>query len=241
MNPPPRLIAFDTSTERMAVALQSPAGAALLDEPGGAAASATLLPRIGRLLADAGLAHADLDCIAFGRGPGAFTGLRTACAVAQGLAFGAGKPVLAIDSLLIVAEDARLQAGASGVFDVGVAMDARMDELYAAAYRFNGTAWQVLAEPALLALPALAEAWRGLALHAVAGSAWSAFGARLAVPAPRVFAHEQGRAAALLRLALASAAAGEGVDAAEALPLYLRDKVALTTREREAARAAAVP
>lgn len=235
----PRLIAFDTSTERMAVALQSAASAALLDEAGGAAASATLLPRVAGLLADAQLVHAELDFIAFGRGPGAFTGLRTACSVAQGLAFGTGRPVLPIDSLLIVAEDARVQAGLPVPFDVGVAMDARMDEIYAAAYRFNGTAWQVLAEPALLALPALAEAWAGLALHAVAGSAWSAFGERLAVPAPRVFAHEQGRAAALLRLALAAAAAGEGVDAAQALPLYLRDKVALTTREREAARAAA--
>ena len=238
---PPRLIAFDTSTERMAIALQAPAGATLLDEPGGAAASATLLPQIRRLLAGAGLAHTDLDFVAFGRGPGAFTGLRTACAVAQGLAFGIGKPVLAIDSLLIVAEDARLQAGAAGPFDVGVAMDARMDEIYAAAYRFNGTAWETLAEPALLALPALADAWRGLSLHAVAGSAWAAFGQRLQAPAPRVFAQQQGRAAALLRLALRAAAAGQGVDAAQALPLYLRDKVALTTREREAARAAAVP
>ena len=130
MSPPPRLIAFDTSTERMAVALQSAAGAALLDEAGGAAASATLLPRIARLLADAQLVHADLDFIAFGRGPGAFTGLRTACSVAQGLAFGAGRPVLPIDSLLVVAEDARVQAGAPGPFDVGVAMDARMDEIY---------------------------------------------------------------------------------------------------------------
>jgi tRNA threonylcarbamoyladenosine biosynthesis protein TsaB len=238
MSAPPCLIAFDTSTERMAVALQSPAGTALLNEPGGAAASATLLPQVARLLAGAGLAHADLGFVAFGRGPGAFTGLRTACAVAQGLAFGIGRPVLPIDSLLIVAEDARVQAGATGPFDVGVAMDARMNELYAAAYRFNGTAWQVLREPALLALPALAPAWAGLALDAVAGSAWAAFGDQLARPGARVYMQEQDRAAALLRLAQAAAAAGEGVDAALALPIYLRDKVAQTTREREAARAA---
>jgi len=239
MTAPPRLIAFDTSTERMAVALQSPAGAALRNEPGGAAASATLLPQVARLLADAGMAHADLDFVAFGRGPGAFTGLRTACAVAQGLAFGIGRPVLSIDSLLIVAEDAHAQAGAPPTFDVGVAMDARMGEVYAAAYRFNGTAWAVLREPALLGLPALAEAWQGLAPDAVAGSAWAAFGDRLAAPTARVFIQEQDRAAALLRLALRAAAAGEGMDAAMALPLYLRDKVAQTTLEREAARAAA--
>lgn len=241
MTAPLRLIAFDTSTERMAVALHTAAGTALRDEPGGAAASATLLPVVQQLLAAAGLRPADLGFVAFGRGPGAFTGLRTACAVAQGLAFGIGCPVLPVDSLLIVAEDARQQAAADGHFDVGVAMDARMDEVYAAAYRFNGTAWTVLREPALRSLPAMAQAWSGLSLDAVAGSAWAAFEGRLAPPAARVFPHEQGRAAALLRLALAAAAAGEGVDAALALPLYLRDKVAQTTREREAARAAVAP
>jgi tRNA threonylcarbamoyladenosine biosynthesis protein TsaB len=97
----------------------------------------------------------------------------------------------------------------------------------------------VLYAPALLGLPALAEAWQGLALDAVAGSAWAAFGERLVAPTARVFAQEQDRAAALLRLAQRAAAAGEGVDAALALPLYLRDKVAQTTREREAVRAAA--
>ena len=79
----------------------------------------------------------DLDAIAFGAGPGAFTGLRTACSVAQGLAFGATLPVLAVDSLMVVAEAAREAADAgdgSGPFDVHVAMDARMDEIYAAAY-----------------------------------------------------------------------------------------------------------
>jgi tRNA threonylcarbamoyladenosine biosynthesis protein TsaB len=241
MTAAPRLIAFDTSTERMAVALQSAAGTALLNEPGGVVASATLLPQVARLLGGAGLAYTELDFIAFGRGPGAFTGLRTACAVAQGLAFGIGRPVLPIDSLLVVAEDARRQAGDPGAFDVGVAMDARMNEVYAAAYRFNGTAWSVLRPPALLALPALAEAWSGLALDAVTGSAWPTFGDRLVAPTACVFAQEQDRAAALLRLALRAVAAGEGVDAALALPLYLRDKVAQTTREREAARAAAVP
>ena len=235
-----RLIAFDTSTERMAVALQCAAGATLLNEPGGAAASATLLPQVARLLAGAGLAYADLDFIAFGRGPGAFTGLRTACAVAQGLALGIGRPVLPIDSLLIVAEDARVQAGTAGELTVGVAMDARMNEIYAAAYHFNGTAWRVLQAPALRGLAEQAEAWDGLALDAVAGSAWAAFEGRLAAPpAAHVFAQEHDRAAALLRLALNAAAAGEGVDAALALPLYLRDKVAQTTREREAVRAAA--
>jgi len=233
------LLCFDTSTERMAVALSGPCGAWVANSAGGAAASAGLLPQAAQLLARAGLAYRDLDAIAFGRGPGAFTGLRTACAVAQGLAFGLARPVLLIDSLLIVAEDARVQAGVGeeGPFDIGVAMDARMDEVYAAAYRWQGGAWTERQPPALLSLAACQAAWPGQRLDAVAGSAWAAFGARLSPPAP-CFAAEQDRAAALLRLAVSAHAAGAGVDAGLALPLYLRDKVAQTTQEREALKSA---
>ena len=129
-----RLLAFDTSTEQMAVALHDGSRAFVRDEAGGPAASARLLPLIAELLAAAGLRHADLQAIAFGRGPGAFTGLRTSCAVAQGLAFGLGLAVLPLDSLMLVAEDARAATGCS---EVAVVMDARMDELYAARYRFD--------------------------------------------------------------------------------------------------------
>ena len=238
---PPRVLAFDTATESLAVALAAPGGPWWVDAPGGAAASATLLPQVHRLLATAGLVPAALDYIAFGCGPGAFTGLRTACAVAQGLGYGLNRPLLAIDSLLIVAEDACAQALGSEGFSVGVAMDARMEESYAAAYRWQDGAWQVLHPPALYTLPALSAAWAGLPLQALAGSAWQVFGERLvrqegAVLWPR----ETGRAAALLRLAVLAAAAGEGIAAADALPLYLRDKVAFTTAERTAARSAAL-
>ncbi len=234
------LLCFDTSTERMAVALGWPGGTACANVAGGAAASAALLPQVAALLAQAGLAYRDLDAIAFGRGPGAFTGLRTACAVAQGLAFGLGRPVLPIASLLLVAEDARLQAGlcSDAPFDIGVAMDARMDEVYAAVYRWSQGAWSERQAPGLVALPALTAAWAGLTLQAVAGSAWVAFGERLPPPA-RCFSVEHDRAAALLRLAVMAHAAGAAVDAALALPIYLRDKVAQTTQEREAARVAA--
>ncbi len=242
--PAPHVLAFDTSTEGLAVALQAPGGPWLVNAAGGAMASATLLPQVQRLLAAAGLALADLNFIGFGRGPGAFTGLRTACAVAQGLGYGLGCPLLAIDSLLIVAEDARAQAGpAAGAgdeaFDVAVAMDARMDEAYAALYRWQGGAWQELQAPALYTLAALQQRWAGATPHAVAGSAVPAFGERLAAPGgAAVYAQEIDRAAALLRLACAAAAAGAGIDAAQALPLYVRDKVAFTTSEREAVRAA---
>lgn len=232
------VLAFDTSTEQLAAALVVQGRVLGHAEPGGARASAALLPALRRLLAEAGVAMAGLDAIAFGRGPGAFTGLRTSCAVAQGLGFGLGRPLLPLDSLLLVAEDARVQLGAGDGFEVGVAMDARMDEVYAGRYRHTGGAWQVLDAPALFTLPALAAAWREAPPH-VAGSALAAFGARLPLPpaAARVPA-EADRAAALGRLAAAAFAAGAAVDAAAALPLYLRDKVALTTEER-AARSAA--
>ncbi|HSQ70837.1 MAG TPA: tRNA (adenosine(37)-N6)-threonylcarbamoyltransferase complex dimerization subunit type 1 TsaB [Rubrivivax sp.] len=236
------VLALDTSTERLALGVHGAAGSFAVIADGGAAASATLLPQLHALLARARLTLADVDAIAFGRGPGAFTGLRTACAVAQGLGLGLGRPLLPIDSLLIVAEDARAQrAPEAAVFEAGVAMDARMDEVYAGRYRWQEGRWQVLQAPALMSLAALAEAWAGETAQVLAGSALAAFGPRLALPAgcPRV-EREHDRAGALLRLALAGARAGEGVDAAAALPLYLRDKVALTTDEREAVRAAAV-
>lgn len=229
------VLAFDTSTERLAIALGTPQAHHMQVSEGGAKASATLLPQARALLEAAGLSWADLDLIAFGNGPGAFTGLRTACAVAQGLGLGLGKPLLPIDSLLIVAEDARGQlATTDGPLDIGVAMDARMDEVYAARYRWASGAWQVQDAPALYTLPALADAWAPVTLHALAGSALAAFGARLNVTAQTRMGTEQDRAAALLRLAFQKAAHEAGIDAALALPLYLRDKVALTTVEREA-------
>ncbi|BAL93821.1 tRNA (adenosine(37)-N6)-threonylcarbamoyltransferase complex dimerization subunit type 1 TsaB [Rubrivivax gelatinosus] len=234
-----RLLAFDTSTERMAVALAAPHGAWTADEAGGALASAALLPTVQALLARAGLVLADVDAVAFGRGPGAFTGLRTSCAVAQGLAFGIGCPVLPVDSLLIVAEDARVQlAPDAAEFEVDVAMDARMDEVYAARWRWADGRWNEVVAPALYTLEAFAAMTAG-SRGAVAGSALAAFGERLGLaPGRPGVAREHDRPAALLRLARAAWAAGQGVDAALALPLYLRDKVALTTREREAVRAA---
>ena len=107
-----KFLAFDTSTEQMTVAVTDGVRVRQHSGPGGAQASLTLIPAILALLAESGLALSELDAIAFGRGPGSFTGLRTACAVAQGLAFGAnggaGIPVLPIDTLMAVAEDCLL-------------------------------------------------------------------------------------------------------------------------------------
>jgi tRNA threonylcarbamoyladenosine biosynthesis protein TsaB len=185
------------------------------------------------LLGRAGLALAELDGVAFGRGPGAFTGLRTACSVAQGLAFGAGLPVLPIDSLALIAEDAWARHG-EAARQVWVAMDARMDEAYAAAYRRTDDGWMAVRAPALWPVAALAAAWRSDPPHCVAGSALEAFAERLPSGAALRATASHDRAAALASLSRSAWRHGQALDAALALPLYLRDKVALTTAEREA-------
>ncbi len=232
----PALLAFDTSTEHMSVAVGTGGQVWLHDGAGGAKASAALVPTILSLLSRAGLRMAGLDAIAFGRGPGAFTGLRTACAAAQGLALGSGRPVLALDTLMAVAEDARAGDADQTLW---VAMDARMDEIYAARYGFAGGAWRVLDAPMLTRPEGLNERWRREAPQRVAGSALRAFEGRLATGAAACVPGALPRAAALLPLAQAAWARGEAVDAALALPVYLRDKVAQTTAEREAVRRAA--
>ncbi|RZL93692.1 MAG: tRNA (adenosine(37)-N6)-threonylcarbamoyltransferase complex dimerization subunit type 1 TsaB [Variovorax sp.] len=227
--PVPKLLAFDTSTEALSVAVRH--GDALFAHTGigGAQSSTTLIPLIQQLLAEAGLRLAELDAIAFGRGPGSFTGLRTACSVAQGLGFGAGIRLLAIDTLHAVAEEARHRFGATRVVAV---LDARMDQVYAARYDLEdpqaGPAEPELLAPEDLVVP---PGW------ALAGNAFAAYGERLPAAAAR---HDVlPTAEAMLRLAPAWLAAGRSVAAAEAWPLYVRDKVAQTTEERAAIKAAA--
>ena len=227
------LLAFDTSTDTLSIAVAH--GGTLWQHtgPGGAQASATLLPAILRLLAEAQVELGQLDAIVFGRGPGSFTGLRTACAVAQGLAFGAGGgrgvPVLPVDTLAAVAEAARLQHGCTQVVAV---LDARMNEVYMARYQWQAGAWQGDGEFGLCAPEAVAAP----AGWTVAGNAQAPYGQRLAPDAPHV--HALPTATALLRLAPALLAAGGGLSADQALPRYIRDKVAKTTAERAAERAA---
>ena len=229
------LLAFDTATEQMSIGLAVHGRLTVPEAPGGALASAALIPAILALLDGAHITLRELDAIAFGRGPGAFTGLRTACSVAQGLAFGTAKPVLPIDTLLAVAEDAR--AGAADM-TVWVAMDARMNEVYAAGYRFSAQRWQVMAGPMLITSEALNERWRASPPQHVAGNALAAFGERLQTFGAVLLPAAMPRAAALLALAQARWDDGGAVDAALALPLYVRDKVAQTTVERDAMRAA---
>jgi tRNA threonylcarbamoyladenosine biosynthesis protein TsaB len=232
------ILAFDTSTDRLSAGLLHGAQARLHEGPGGAQASAALIPALEALLRDAGLGFADLDAIVFGRGPGSFTGLRTACSVAQGLGFGAGVPLLPVDTLLAVAEDARARHGCVRVL---ATLDARMHEVYAAGYAWDAGAWAPMAPdgdadpgPALRAPEAVVPppGWT------LAGNAFAAYPERMAAAAGAQVPARPA-AEALLRLAPGLLAAGGAVDASAALPLYVRNKVAETTAERAAKRAAA--
>jgi tRNA threonylcarbamoyladenosine biosynthesis protein TsaB len=225
------LLAFDTSTETMSIAVARSGEPTIefLGE-GGAKASAVLIPQVLALLMRADLALDELDAIVFGCGPGSFTGLRTACSVAQGLAMGAGVPVLPVETLMALAEEVRRLVGGT---DVLALLDARMDEVYAARYRWDGALWQrdgdiALAAPEAIELPPDCR---------LAGNVFATYGRRMDL-GDRQAIITGPRAAALLRLAPGLIEAGRALPAEQALPLYVRDKVAQTTAEREAARAA---
>jgi tRNA threonylcarbamoyladenosine biosynthesis protein TsaB len=247
------LLAFDTGTDVMSVAVARTLGGQVQTwrhtAAGGAKASPDLIPTILDLLRQADLRLSDLQAICFGAGPGSFTGLRTACSVAQGLAFGANLPVLPVDSLLAVAEDARHTSLADQTSMVVTAMlDARMDEIYTATYAFEGGLWTALQNSALVRPEDLCRAPAtaiGLAPASwvMAGNVFGVYGDRVAAADPagaralRLAALPT--AAAMLRLAPQLLAAGNAVAAQDALPSYIRDKVAKTTAERAAEKAAA--
>lgn len=232
---PLRALVLDTATDVVHLGLIDEARAWTAVVAGGAQSSASLLPAAQALLSDAGLTWADLTVVGFGRGPGAFTGLRTACSVTQGLALAADCPVIPIDTLLAVAEDARLQAPSRWLPGqlIWVVQDARMDELYAAAYRWTGLGWETVEPPALwpLDLPRVrcAGAW-------VAGNALRAYPDAFDVQSDAQWPDATPSGAALVALARQAWARGAVVDAALALPLYVRDKVAQTTAERQASK-----
>jgi len=256
MTAPLRLLALDSSTDVLSVALGSGTPGAPLAQhtgPGAAQASLSLLPTVQRLLAELGWTLAGLDAIVFGRGPGSFTGLRTACAVAQGLAYGArsarhpqGLPVLAVDSLHALAQAAWLARTASGQPTpphIAALLDARMGECYGALYAVapDGVHATAVCPPRLCA-PAALGSWLAQAGAAVsasqppllAGNVFEAYAPALAaLPGERQ--HALPSATALLSLAPALLAQGRATAAHEAQPLYVRDKVALTTAERERA------
>ena len=227
-----KLLAFDTSTDQMSLAVQH--GSAVFEHTsqGGAQASSTMIAAIEALMHRADLTYKQLDAIVLGRGPGSFTGLRTACAVAQGLAFGAGIQVLPVDTLLAVAQEARLLGAQQQ--HILAALDARMGEVYADRYEFNSILCSVSAGYSLKKPQELASSSPQTTL--LAGNIRPILDAQLSaemLALPHL--HCLPTARALLALAPGLIKAGGLLDAEHALPLYVRDKVAQTTAERLAA------
>jgi tRNA threonylcarbamoyladenosine biosynthesis protein TsaB len=234
-----RILALDTSTEWCSVAMGDGREWYVRDEHAGQAHSERILPAVRATLAEAGVALSQLDAIAFGAGPGSFTGVRIGCGVAQGLAFGADLPVIAIATLEALAQQARRVHGWTTVV---ACLDARMREVYAAMYTTHvgtegsrdGDAWRVLMEP-LATRPAALRLPSGHDSVCGAGNGYAAYpslaaGLGLAAVDPNL----RPTAQSIGELALPRLASGEAVAAAHALPLYVRHRIALTTAEREA-------
>jgi tRNA threonylcarbamoyladenosine biosynthesis protein TsaB len=214
-----KFAALETSTEWCSVALSLEGEVVALERRAGQRHAELLLPMLEHLLARAGITARALDALAFGAGPGSFTGLRIACGAAQGLALARGMPLLGVSSLEALAEEARAPR-------VVACLDARMREVYYACLERQGGAWREVVEARCVA-PAEAprppgEGWIGC------GNGFAAHGN---LGLERVFPEIHPTAAAIARLAAPRLAHGEGVDAALAAPRYLRDKVAFTRQE----------
>jgi tRNA threonylcarbamoyladenosine biosynthesis protein TsaB len=221
-----RILAFETATRRLSVALWQDGEVLERAEDLPNSGSEFLLPWAQELLAEAHLTLKQLDGIAFGAGPGGFTGLRLACGVTQGLAYGLDLPVVPVSTLEALA----LAAAAKRVW---ACLDARMNEVYCAAYAVDGDTVQELMAPVCVP-PAVAPAptFPG---GVGAGDGFAAYGELLRARKPDlecVRSDVYPTAAAVARIAAPVFARGGGVNAAQAQPIYVREKVALTTAER---------
>ena len=227
-----RILALDTSTEWCSVAVGDGSNWHPSDEHAGQAHSERVLPMVRAVLAHAGWALSSLDGIAFGAGPGSFTGVRIACGVAQGLALGADLPVVPIPTLAALAEEGYRTRGWRNVF---ACLDARMREVYLAAYaRADDGAWREWMAPSVLppvgvtGLPSLDDReWFGL------GNGFAAYPALAReLPLSSIAPDARPTARAIGELALPRLAAGKCVSAVDAAPLYVRERVALTAAEQ---------
>ena len=230
-----KILALDTSTERLSVALLCHEQILTYEDQGGAFASTRLLPAVNSLVKQAGLELCEIEIIAFANGPGAFSGLRTACSTSQGLAVGLGCPVITVDSLLIVAQDAILQHNRNDS-SVIVVMDARLNEVYAGVYHFDGNNWLCLNNPALYNPTNLVSELSDI-ISRLPNLIWAGSGVNL-VCHPSIsdynkYATESNRSLALGKSAFYSLLNNQTLDPSLALPIYVRDKVALTITERK--------
>ena len=217
------LLALDTATEACSVALlhngQVFSRYAVIPR----LHAQRILPMISEVLAEAGISKTAVTAIAFGRGPGAFTGLRIAVGVVQGLAFALQIPVLPVSNLAAIAQRACREHGAK---QVAVAIDARMDEVYWGCYslidgevRLQGNEAVLPPERAELARTAQGE-WFA------AGTGWQAYAERITVPVYASDAQLLPHAEDILTLAQGMWQRGEAISAQDAQPIYLRDQVA---------------
>ena len=221
------LLAIETSTEFLSLALSRGEAVHAHHQAAGQRHAELILDSIRALLGRANLELGDLEGIAYGEGPGSFTGLRIGCGVGQGLALARGLRVLGVSTLLALAEEAASDR-------VVACLDARMGEVYHAAYRRGAGAWETVHAPGLrrpqdCPVPE-GRGWSGI------GSGFAAYGPvlkeRFGPALERIEAAPTPTASAVLRLARARFGRGEGQPAESAIPVYIRDKVALKTNER---------
>jgi len=226
------LLALDTSTEACSAALWIDGRVLERFEVAPRKHTELLLPMIDELLLEAELPKDALDAIVFGRGPGSFTGVRLAASVAQGLAFGLGKPVIPLSSLAALAQ-AELDENPGQ--PIAAMIDARMGEIYLGMYRADEAGLAVALSPERVLPPEQVNLGADQDWRAV-GSGWQTYGKVLAEQlGDRISGQPQPRyprAAALLKLAEREALSSRWHTPEQAQPLYLRDKVALTVSER---------
>ena len=223
----PTILAIETSSELASAALLHDDRLITRETSGVQTHSQSLLPMVQDLLKQSNIALEQCDAIAFGSGPGSFTGVRTACGVAQGLAFGSNLPLVPVVTLEAMAQACH---EANGAEEVLVLLDARMNEVYWAQYRYHGSGWQAVIEPRLSAASEVAPegdavmCGNGLTAYAPAFAGFPATSKTQAGIMPH--------AAQVATLAAIAFAEGRTEAARDAQPLYLRNKVALTTAER---------
>lgn len=225
------LLAIETSTEMASVALLSKNALLVRELTGVQTHSQGVLPAIQDLLREAGITLKQCDAIAFGCGPGAFTGVRTACGIVQGLAFGADLPILPIVSLQAMAEAARdmhIANHSQDKMDYVSVLDARMGEVYWAHHRYQEQVWRQVTEPALATST---QVFAYANLHAqilVLGNGVTL----MSEDTQNIIINKMPHAEQIARLGMLDYALGKQIDAQHAQPLYLRNKIALTTAER---------